>query len=117
MMETHDKILDMLEDDLKRLQSKFTNKYHYIFNNYRQSRGEKNGIRLSRVGRKLLSKYNEEFTYQHTTKLTGSMLLNLERKMTWPYYIDSQYITFFSAEDSAWFRIYDENIDNFLKDF
>ena len=116
-MEIHDQILELLAEDLATSKSKFTSKHHFIFENYRSSRGESTGFRLTGQGRRLLSKYNEEFTYTHKLKeITGAMLLKLERKMSWPYYIDKEVITFFSPEDSAWYRLYDENLNNFLSD-
>lgn len=120
-MNIHDEIIKLLADDLGNLSHKFPQAnypYYFVFKNYRKiNNGTVVGIRLTREGCELLSRHYEKFTCLHNLPyVPGKLLVELERNLTWPYYLTDSTITFFNPADSAWFALYDSDLYRFIKD-
>ena len=53
----------------------------------------------------MLSKFFTGYEYTLTEPNSLKTLLALDRQMTWPYYLTSQRVIFFSQSDAALFRL------------
>jgi hypothetical protein len=88
-----------------------------VFYNFRIKDLKPLGLRLSKLGNKLLSKVYVNYKYEHTQKITHKTFIVLDKNMVWPYYITNTHITFYSAEDAVWFRLNGQNLDNYIEYF
>jgi hypothetical protein len=56
-------------------------------------------LRLTKTGERVLSKIYDSYTFE-PPKLNGHNLINLLRKMKYPYYIDKKKLVLFTEQDS-----------------
>jgi len=76
-----------------------------LFSNYRYRNGYHYGMRLSPLGNRILKKEFEHHIYEHSERLSNIILLELDKNMTMPYYIDSVNVIFYSDMDAAWYKM------------
>lgn len=81
-----------------------------IFRNYRTRGSHSQGLRLSNVGHKILSRVFDSWAYNHKTAITNKVILSLDSTMTWPYYIDKTTVVFYSTTDAAMFKLNGEEL-------
>jgi hypothetical protein len=77
----------------------------FIFRNFRINHGRPTGLKLTVPGKAMLSKFFAKYEYTLTEPISLKILLALDSHMTWPYYLTSQRIIFFSQADAALFRL------------
>lgn len=114
MRTIHEVLLDEMKEDLEPIEARGENVYFYLFANHRMKGGKPTGIRLTRAGNKLMSKYFTNYTFENYIQLTPQRTLKLDKKMNYPYFIDKGSIVLYSEEDAAWYRLAKEDIDTFL---
>jgi len=85
-------------------------KLRLLFHNFRISKDQTIGLRLSRVGNMVANKEWESFTYEHVGNISHRAYITLDKNMIWPYYIGKKYVTFYSENDASWFRLNGNNI-------
>lgn len=76
-----------------------------LFTNFRATKTNTIGLRLSYVGNTVMAKVYDRWTYEHTGNINHKSYLTLDRNMVWPYYIGKKLVTFYSENDAAWFRL------------
>jgi hypothetical protein len=88
-----------------------------IFKNYRRSSQGHCGLRLSKTGYWLLNKHFDcqVFDLIPAGSTSNQILIQLDKKMQWPYYIDASVFVFFNNTEAAWFKLADHKITNFLE--
>lgn len=89
-----------------------------LFKNYRRSGAGHKGLRLSYLGHKVLAKYYESYVYfieEGPTPIKNKVLVALDRKMMWPYYIGKNNIVFFSKTDAGWYKLNGYSLEALLE--
>ena len=79
--------------------------YKVMFKNYRVKNKKPYGLRLTGVGNTLLKRVYDAHTYPITGKVHHQALVLMDLNMQWPYYVGRTLATFYSENDSAWFRL------------
>jgi len=77
-------IIDLIERDYLKVKEVFKNTHT---------------LRLTKYGKNLLSKQFDSYEFD-SPKLSGKNLINLLRKMRYPYYIDKDIIVLFTEKDA-----------------
>ena len=77
-------IIDLIERDYLKVKEVFKNTHT---------------LRLTKYGKNLLSKQFDSYEFD-SPKLSGKNLINLLRKMKYPYYIDKSIIVLFTEKDA-----------------
>ena len=77
-------IIDLIERDYLKVKEVFKNTHT---------------LRLTKYGKNLLSKQFDSYEFD-SPKLSGKNLINLLRKMRYPYYIDKNIIVLFTEKDA-----------------
>lgn len=89
-----------------------------IFPNYRTYLGKEYGLRLSIISNQMLSKHFRNYKMNHNLdKINHKVIIELDRKMKWPYYINNTTITMYSDTDATWFTLHGKDLEQFLEGF
>lgn len=111
-------IIDFLEKSIRRDIKGFTNstidsKCYFLFHNYRPTKNGPVGLRLTNRGYKLINRFFDNHEFETTNTLTGKILIDLDKNMKWPYYIDKFKVVFYNTEDAAWFKLAGQDLGYF----
>lgn len=87
---------------------------HMLFTNYRVSNNMHTGLRLSYFGNRMMSKEFQEYKFEYTGKINHKTYILLDRNMKWPYYIGKKYVSFYSENDAAWFKLNDQDLGKYV---
>jgi hypothetical protein len=90
------------------------NKCMVLFGNFRIKHGKPTGLKLTVTGKSMLSKFFTRYEYTLTEPNSLKILLALDRQMTWPYYLTSQRVIFFSQADAALFRLSGGEMNSYI---
>ena len=91
-MVTQSQEIQKIQSDLIRLIKRDYLKVKEVFKNTHT-------LRLTKYGKNLLSKQFDAYQFE-SPKLSGKNLINLLRKMRYPYYIDKNIIVLFTEKDA-----------------
>ena len=91
-MVTQSQEIQKIQSDLIRLIKRDYLKVKEVFKNTHT-------LRLTKYGKNLLSKQFDSYQFE-SPKLSGKNLINLLRKMRYPYYIDKDIIVLFTEKDA-----------------
>lgn len=80
-------------------------KLKILFENHREYAGQSQGLRLTYRGNQALSKVFTSWCYHHETLITNGVLLELDKTMVWPYYVNRTIMVFYNETDAAVFRL------------
>jgi len=89
-----------------------------LFKNYRKSGNGHKGLRLTYQGHRLLGKHYESYVYfleDGPAPIKNKVLIALDRKMQWPYYIGKSNIVFFSKTDAGWYKLNGYSLEALLE--
>jgi len=86
-----------------------------IFKNFRLKDNKPTGLNLTTFGHTLLQRYFETYKYEIDIVPVGKTRVNLDRAMTWPYYIGKATIVFYHPDDAAWFKLGGNNLEYFAE--
>lgn len=123
MNSLHSFILDIVREDVHIMLEKrsYDTKtisdhlcYSVLFKNYRRKNNSHLGLRLTFSGHTILKKHFVCYSYNHKTFLSNKVLHCLDKKMSWPYHISNNNVIFYSENDSAWFKLNENNLETFL---
>jgi len=107
-----------LKEDIKELGRYNIDEICYmVFKNLQLSHNSVNGLRLTPMGFKLLSKRYD--TYKFPISETGiqkRLLIQLHRNMQWPYFIDKKFLYLFNGDDAMWMSLSGSDVEKFVKD-
>lgn len=84
-----------------------------IFSNYRVSKNDTKGLKLTYLGNELLKRHYDSYEFKHDIVPTPKMYLALDTHMQWPYYFTKKKMVMYSQEDAAWYRMNGNNIEDF----
>jgi len=87
---------------------------HMLFTNYRYSNQQHTGLRLSYFGNKMMSSEFKEYKFEFKGKINHKTYILLDRNMKWPYYIGKKYVSFYSENDAAWFKLNDQDLGKYV---
>jgi len=114
----HYQIISFLEKNLPASEdfsgSDDYNKCILLFSNFRIKHGKPTGLKLTVTGKSMLSKFFTRYEYTLTEANSLKILLALDRQMTWPYYLTSQRVIFFSQTDAALFRLSGGEMNSYI---
>lgn len=85
-----------------------------IFSNYRVDKNDSKGIKLTHLGNELLKRQYDSYEFKHDIIPTPKMYLALDQHMQWPYYFTKRKMVLYSQEDAAWYRMNENNIEDFI---
>lgn len=85
-----------------------------LFTNYRVSNDQHTGLRLSYFGNKMMSSEFKEYKFEFQGKINHKTYILLDRNMKWPYYIGKKYVSFYSENDAAWFKLNDQDLGKYV---
>jgi hypothetical protein len=116
----HEFILNHVKSDLIRLYNSEHSEsalFAFLFSNYRRDyQGKHHGLRLSYVGDQLLCKYFSNYKMEHNlTHINHSIIIELDKKMLWPYYINATHITMYSDTDATWLALNGGTLKEYLE--
>ena len=124
MLTFHDKLIEYFEENNTSTGCKqddgstlsIVDSLPILFINYRHSSTGHMGLRLSKFGNGILS---AEFT-SYTTAFTdnhfgGEIAIAFDRKMAWPYFFTDDEVTFYNANDMAWFKLNGSSLRSFVE--
>jgi hypothetical protein len=106
----HEVILSNLEPVFQEHQAELgvlsvESKLRLLFENYRSTPAQSQGLRLTYRGNDFLTRIFTHWRYHHETYITNGVLLELDKTMTWPYYVSRTIMVFYSEVDAAMFRL------------
>lgn len=106
----HEVILRNLEPVFQEYQEELgilsaESKLRLLFENYRSTPAQSQGLRLTYGGNDFLARIFTHWRYHHESYITNGVLLELDKTMTWPYYVSRTIIVFYSEVDAAMFRL------------
>jgi hypothetical protein len=111
----HEFILETIKEDLislvlshKKIKHQAWNDrelFSMLFKNYRTSNTGHKGLRLTYVGDRSCAKHFASYAYKVSKHVSNKDLLELDKKMIWPYYVGKEHISFYSQDDAAWFQL------------
>lgn len=84
-----------------------------IFSNYRVSKQDTKGLKLTYLGNELLKRHYDCYDFSHDIIPTPKMYLALDTHMQWPYYFTKKKMVLYSQEDAAWYRMNGNSIEDF----
>lgn len=84
-----------------------------IFSNYRVSKQDTKGLKLTYLGNELLKRQYDCYDFSHDIIPTPKMYLALDNYMQWPYYFTKKKMVLYSQEDAAWYRMNGNSIEDF----
>jgi len=84
-----------------------------LFKNFRMSNHIPVGLRLSYLGNSLMAESYQEYSFPIKGTVSHKAIILLDRNMKWPYYIGKKYVTFYSENDAAWFRLNDNDLSKY----
>ena len=85
-----------------------------IFSNYRVTKNDTKGLKLTYLGNELLKRHYDSYEFKHDILPTPKMYLALDNHMQWPYYFTKKKMVLYSHEDAAWYRMNGGNIEDFV---
>lgn len=92
----------------------------YIFKNFRGGKTNPRGLRLSSHGLKIMKASFESFEVQLNVVtnprmiVTPMVLTDLERSLALPYFLDSQKIVVFDAQQAVWIYLLGSTLKEFV---
>lgn len=86
-----------------------------LFVNYRSSNGIHTGLRLSYFGNSIMRSEFEEYKFEFKGKVNHKTYILLDKNMKWPYYIGKKYVSFYSENDAAWFKLNDQDLGKYVE--
>jgi hypothetical protein len=89
--------------------------YKAVFYNYRKSNNKHLGLRLTYIGEMLMKKHFVEYKYELKKRPTNKVFIMLDKYSEWPYYIGNKYVSFFSQDDAAWFRLNNSDLEDYIE--
>lgn len=84
-----------------------------LFKNFRMSNNTPVGLRLSYLGNTMMANYYKEYSFPINGEVNHKAIILLDKNMKWPYYIGKKYVTFYSENDAAWFRLNDNDLSKY----
>jgi hypothetical protein len=84
-----------------------------VFSNYRVSKQDTKGLKLTYLGNELLKRHYDCYDFSHDIIPTPKMYLALDNHMQWPYYFTKKKMVLYSQEDAAWYRMNGNSIEDF----
>jgi len=116
MSTLHDYIAEQIKDHPTLEDMTGEEIFCYLFSNYRSTKTKKTGLRLSYQGNTLLSKVFDVYPFEHgLDHLSNSLLIALDKKMVWPYYISKKFIVFYSHSEASWFTLQGKDLKRFVE--
>lgn len=115
MTSVHDHILSTLKHDLDVLRIPEQARLPWLFQNFRTGT-QHQGLRLTRSGQQLMRNYFDHWQFDLVDKPGMDVLVCLDRYQSWPYYINSTRIVLYSSTDASMFRLYGNDLQQYISD-
>lgn len=119
----HYKILDIVRDDDLWMTKLIARDYELmdldrlrlIFSNFRFLNNKPHGLRLTYFGDQLMCRHFKFYKFVTDYKANHKAMITLDKCMTMPYYIGRKYVCFFGEDDATWFRLNNNNLNEFVE--